>query len=134
MQIEKNTYQSLQVEFAPGLYMGMIIASSFAYIANNYIYTVMCWALIVFYYYKNKPLRYLFSVYKSSFTIFTTLIITSILLPITISLLFSTAMSEFIMMLSIPIGPILVFLFLINFYTHEKLSSQGWVNISGKYN
>lgn len=135
MNNNEKTYRSLQVEFTPGIFLCSLIMSSFVFVTtNNYFYLLLCWLFIAFIYYRQKPLRYLFSKNKNYFIIFVVLIINAIILPIILPILFEPALSKLTVLYTMAVCSVLVFIFLIKFYTHERLKQFGWKNISGKWN
>lgn len=135
MYEQSKTYRDLQVEFSSGLYGGLSFASVFAFlILDHWVYAVLIYVLIGSIFYRDKPLRFLLStkfVYPVTFFL---LFFFSAIAPVLILSLFSSALSELIGMLLIPIGAILIFIFLWWFYTHKRLRENGWVSVSGRFN
>ncbi len=134
MKVEKK-YRSLQVEFAPGIYAGFVMLGLLvAVTTGNLLYMAVMWLWIFFVYYKDKPLRYIFSkniLYKWIFILF--IVFVNIIVGI-FSVMGGSDLTELFVMILIPVSAIFIFLFLVKIYTHEKLVAYGWKNISGRFN
>lgn len=128
-------YRDLQVEFAPGIYGGLSAASVFAFLLlGHWLFAVAAWLLIGFIFYRDKPLRFLLRGQLLLSVLASFLFCLGTVAPTFILSMQYSAFSELVGMLLIPIGGVSLSIFLLKFYTHERLKENGWVNISGRFN
>lgn len=129
-------YRRLQVEFAPGVYAGCTLISTYILLASNsWLLFLFSLSLVAFILFFDKPFRFLLS--KSLMGLIFFVLFFSIPMLSALVLTFfqsGSAMLDFLGILSLPVGGVLTFIFVWKFYTYERLDKTGWVNISGRFN
>lgn len=125
-------YFGPQVNYAPGMYSAIAISAPVLFMKFDSVYVcIAAWCAFFLAVIYNKPLLFLIKsdrIFRICFSVFS---VFSAFLPVLILLIFSSNEAALAAEVMTPFGAVSVFLYLLFFFTHEKLQRYKWIMEKG---